>query len=144
MRRFAASVLWEAILQFEEGLPADCPPSDAHDGDSVVFRAVGNGQIGPADFKSWVAMKHPSAKHGNCRHWGLSVWITVADVEHARSISNHVCEQYIAKGEIQKGDGLLGHTSTRPQPNHHTLWCAANVDISTRFKISMPPVGEEE
>jgi uncharacterized surface anchored protein len=130
-------------LQFDNGIPDQCPPAEAVDATGEVFRAVPDESLQPDHFVSWIKAKKKSAKPKDCRHWGLSVWTSLEAVQHARKVNSHMCDQYIAKGALKAGDGRLAPTPTANQPMHHTLWCDINAPISTRFKIALPPVPEE-
>ncbi|MDE3811643.1 hypothetical protein I7I49_15310 [Sinorhizobium meliloti] len=133
----------EADLEFDEGRPDACPPTDAEDTDCVVFRAIPELPISADHFRSWVKAGLPNAKLHDCRHWGLSVWTSIEAVEHARGISDLMRSSYIASAALSVGDGLIKATPTKPQPQHHTLWCDINTDVPAKFTVIIHPEVEE-
>lgn len=64
-------------------------------------------------------------------------------VEHARNINPAIKEQYIARGNLVVGDGLIMATPTRPQPEHHTLWSDIQTNLPAKFEVLLNPVDEE-
>lgn len=133
----------EATLQFDNGIPEACPPLDAEDTSGTVFRAIPDLPICEKHFKSWVKAEHPSARPHDCRHWGLSVWTSLEAVQHAREINTLMRSSYIASADLAVGDGLIKATPTKPQPEHHTLWCDIATDMPPKFEIVLKPEPEE-
>lgn len=120
-------------------MPNACPPQNAEDPPCTVYRALDADHPCEDDFLSWVQLGHPSAKPTNCKHWGLSVWMSIEAVEHARDVVTLMKRKYIAEGQLVAGDGKVMATPTRPQPEHCTLWPCTSVDIKHRFTVVMEP-----
>ncbi|MBX8812128.1 hypothetical protein [Pseudochrobactrum sp. AO18b] len=125
-------------MQFDQNIPASCPPSDV-DVAGVVYRAVEKLPLAPQHFHSWVKSGQKNAKATDCRHWGISVWDCLEAVEHARNINPLMRERFIAEGKLQPGDGVIKHTPTKSQPMHCTLWYDINVNMPQRFSIVLEP-----
>lgn len=134
VRRFGG-----ATLPFDPDFPPACPPVDAEDVAGTIYRAVPGTPVGGEHFVSWVREQRPNAKPDDCRHWGLSVWTSLEAVNHARRINAHIRSQFVAAGELAAGDGVIKATPTKPQPQHHTLWCCLGVDLAQKFQIVIEP-----
>lgn len=133
---------WERLVKFDDGIPCSCPPAEAEDPPCVIFRALNKDQVEDDDLKSWVKLGVPSAKPTNCKHWGLSVWMCVEAVEHARDVVPSMKDRYIAKAELQVGDGKVMATPSRPQPLHCTFWYNTLVDLKPRFAEILEPIDD--
>lgn len=129
-------------MTFDDGIPDQCPPDAAEDTPCVVFRATEQDPIQDADLLSWVMLKLPNAKRHNCRHWGLSVWLSVEAAEHARDVVPAMKDKYISEGTLLVGDGRYMATPTKNQPEHCTLWYNKAVDLKPRFSVVMEPENE--
>ena len=126
-------------LKFPEGIPDYCPPTEAFDPPCDVYRAIPRPKIADSDLKSWAEEGRTSVKLSDCRSWGLSVWTDPKAVEHARDINNAMRDRYIARAQLQSGDGKVAATPSRKQPQHHTFWCNTEVDLKPRFQVFLKP-----
>lgn len=125
-------------------MPAGCPPNDAADVKEAdtFFRAVKGNKIYEEDFYSFVKLGIKPKNERNCRCWGLSVWVDMDAVNHARKVLPSIAERYIAQGDLSVGDGKWLATPSRAQPQHCTLWNDVNCKITKKFKVVMQPVPE--
>ena len=126
-------------MKFDDGMPKGCPPNDAELAPVVIFRALEQEKISDGDVVSWVMGNHPSAKRDNCRHWGLSCWMSVEAVQHARKTYPSLKDKVIAMGNMLAGDGKVKSTPSKPQPLHCTFWYNTLVDLKPRFSDFMGP-----
>ena len=129
-------------MNFDDGMPKKCPPDEAAYTPCVVFRATDGNPIQDSDLLSWVMLELPNAKKKNCKHWGLSIWLTSEAAEHARDIVPTLRDKYIAEGALLLGDGRYMATPTKNQPEHCTLWYNTAVDLKPRFSVIMEPDDE--
>jgi hypothetical protein len=76
----------------------------------------------------------------DCRGWGLSVWLQEADAKHARQIVPFFRTCSIVKFAVEPDDGVLMPTPSNDQPEHHTYWKKADVQIPTEsFTLVIGP-----
>lgn len=124
-------------------IPDQCPPHDAEDADRVIFRQVNDLPIRREHFLSHIENGR-SNKRNNCEHWGCSIWVDEAGVNHARSIIPHFRSTYIISGQVVPGNGVIKHTPNNRQPLHHTFWKAAAADVTAAFAVFLEPELEDE
>lgn len=74
-----------------------------------------------------------------CEHWGLSVWVSLHAVEHARKTYRPLRKWHIASGDVSPDDGVLMATPSTRQPEHHTFWKVYGRDISGSFTVMISP-----
>lgn len=113
--------------------PPRCPPSEAKDAFSGVFRLVSSNPPTVSDFESW-AQRHPKKWGGNCKASGLSVFTAKSDalrlVKRVPGLSAHL----IASAKLSQEAGKLMHTPHEGN-SHHTWWAPAGFDHTTAFKV---------
>jgi hypothetical protein len=71
----------------------------------------------------------PDAVSRECQRWGLSVWISLSDVRHARKLFSFVRKRPIGRIKITSQHGVILHTPSGRQPNHRTFWRDINLDL---------------
>jgi hypothetical protein len=71
----------------------------------------------------------PDEESRECQRWGLSVWISLSDVRHARRLFSFVRKRPIGRIKISSQDGVILHTPSGRQQNHRTFWRDVNVDL---------------
>lgn len=127
-------------MEFHPNRPKGCPPDDAPPVDIVVYRAVADPPIAAKHFLSH-AENGTNCDLADCKSWGLSVWVSRAHAEHAQRIMRSLIgSAYIVAGRPKPTEGVLKHTPSKRQPQHHTLWKVDGLDISQRFSIVLQPL----
>jgi hypothetical protein len=121
-------------------MPKPCPPPNAGPANGVIFRGIPKPPISEDDFLSHPELNRPNCDHGNCEHWGLSVWVSKAEAEHAQRIFRYMRKWHIASGSVNGSDGVIMQTPSNQQPNHHTFWKIYGLEISSRFQIVIQPL----
>jgi hypothetical protein len=125
--------------RFHSGLPPDCPPEKAIPFEGTLYRGIKITPMTAADFLSYrEANKKCTASECDC--WGLSVWTTREAVDHARKTIRYIKKWYIAAGQVVPDDGLILHTPSEAQPEHHTFWRDVGRDLVSRFSVILDPV----
>ena len=129
-------------ISYHPDIPDACPPDTSQPAKGVIFRAIPEMPIQPAHFLSNVELGKGSYSQKNCKHWGLSVWVTEADVVHAREMfPNSFARQHIVRTQLAPEDGVMMHTASNKQPQHHTFWKAHELDLCARSTIAFEPEG---
>lgn len=108
----------------------------------TLFRGIRKPPVKAEDFLSQAEIDRNNCDDQECEAWGLSVWVSVEDVEHARKIQRYTRKWHIASGKITPNDGVILKTPSRTQPNHHTFWAYQDVALWKRFSIVMNPTGD--
>lgn len=123
------------ILKFHDGLPDDCPVPEAEAISKRVYRGIRKKLPNTKDFESEAERRAFSAGEGRCVDWGLSTWVSRAAVEWARKIVPGFDRKAIVGFDATPADGMIAHTPTGPQPEHHTFWKVVDVDLCPRCTI---------
>ena len=91
-----------------------CPPFDAEPMNGSLFRACENNPPERSDFQSFNE-QDPPFDITKCQAWGLSVWLTVEAVEHARkAYKKKFRNLYISKGRVADKDGVILARAPKP------------------------------
>lgn len=122
-------------LQFHSGLPDGCPLPEAEAVSRRVYRGIRKKQAVPKDFESEAERREFKSGEGRCVDWGLSAWVSRAAVEWARRIVPGFDRKCIVGFDATPADGVIAHTSTLNQPDHHTFWKVVDVDLCPRCTI---------
>ena len=122
-----------------EALGDTCPPKEAQPANLTIYRGVRTPPVGPDDFLSHVEAQVDGNNPNDCEHWGLSVWVSMEAVEHARRTYRGIRRWYVAQGDVTEEDGVLLVTPSSRQPEHHTFWKVFGKDISGAFQIVLNP-----
>ena len=124
-------------MQFHQGFPNGCPPADAESGDCTLYKAIGGSDPVVRDFESFAERKRPGIDLAACQSWGISVWTDMDSVQHALNAFHCFRSKHIISFSVKENDGLLKHTPSNRQPNHHTFWksVAANLLDSCNIAI---------
>jgi hypothetical protein len=80
----------------------DCPPKEANPINGSIWRGVKELPLGENDFLSYAELELPNSDKQNCDHWGLSVWISEADVHHARGLHRYMRRWHVASGKVDR------------------------------------------
>ncbi|ODS02932.1 hypothetical protein AUC71_12570 [Methyloceanibacter marginalis] len=96
--------------------------------------------MGEKDFVAQAEKDRSNCDQSMCDHWGLSVWMAMADVHHAQSLFGYMRKWAIAKGRVAITDGKLKKTPKPEQPNHYTFWKYYEVGLSHKFSIVQGPL----
>jgi hypothetical protein len=121
---------------------ATCPPSEAQPVDQLIYRGILKPPISAHDFLSHVEAKLKGNNPEICEHWGLSVWASQADAEHARKAYRWVKFWHIAEGHVGPEDGVLLATPNDNHPEHHTFWKCFSKSLEAKFTIIFPPANQ--
>lgn len=128
------------MKSFHPEMPEHCP-EDAEEVSAVLYRACGSNPATAEDFTPHVTSADPRKRERadpqKCEGWGLSVWRTEEDVEHARTLLRWLQKKYIFKGRVSPDDGQLKQTG---QPGHHTFWVYQGVEIQSKFRMTKTPL----
>lgn len=119
-----------------------CPPKEAKPVHQTIYRGIPKPPISPHDFLSHVEINGNKNNPEVCEHWGLSIWATRADAEHARKAYRWVKFWHIAEGEVTNDDGVLLATPNETHPEHCTFWKRWDLDLSPRFTIILNPANQ--
>lgn len=140
-RRYRSWGLW--LTKFHPDLEPifgdTCPPRSAQPVNQPVYRGIKQSVITANDFVSHAEGKLNGYNINDCDHWGLSVWTTMAAVEHARKTYKAMRRWHIAKGAVTVDDGVLLATPSGPQPEHYTFWKYLDRDLTASFQIVLNP-----
>lgn len=120
---------------FDPEIPEGCPPADATQGQTTVYRALKGRAPKEEDFLSDVRAQRRSADPAKCMCWGCSVWTDEQAVVHALQIIPAFRRKSIATGLVDAEDGAIKHTPTNNQVDHFTFWKAADRDVSIKFSV---------
>jgi hypothetical protein len=126
--------------EYHPSIPKGCPPDGAVCIEKTLYRGIKDLPLGEAAFLSHAEDPEATCDHSQCTSWGLSVWVTIADVRHAQSILGYTRYWAIAAGLVTPKDGALKKTPNAKQPNHHTFWKDCKVKLAGRFKIIQMPL----
>jgi len=120
---------------FDPEIPEGCPPADATQGQTTVYRALKGRTPRAEDFLSDIRAQRRDADPARCMCWGCSVWTDEQAVTHALKILPFFKRKSIATGIIDAEDGAIKHTPTNNQVDHFTFWKAADRDVSIKFSV---------
>jgi hypothetical protein len=124
-------------LQFHAGLPDACPLPNAEAVTKRVYRAIRKDAPVPYDFESEAERQKYANGSGPCFHWGLSTWVSMEAVTHARAIVKGFNKKCIVGFDATPTDGVIAHTPSPSQPDHHTFWKVVNVDLCPRCTVEV-------
>lgn len=124
-------------LRFHAGLPDNCPLAEAEAVTKRVYRAILKTAPTPADFESEAERRNYAHGSGTCKHWGLSAWVTRSAVELAREIVPGFNKKCIVGFDATPTDGVILHTPSDTQPDHHTFWKVIDVDLCPRCTVEV-------
>src|SRR5262245_59789609 len=125
---------------FHSSLPTRCPPVEATPASGTIFRGIPAPPVSGTDFLSHAELKRKNCDPQICEHWGLSVWTTMAEAQHAQRIFRHMRTWHVASGKVTASDGVMMSTPTNSQSGHHTFWKYFGLDITSRFQIVLRPL----
>jgi hypothetical protein len=108
--------------------------------DGEIFRGIRVPPVEEKDFLSSAEVDISNCKADDCEAWGLSVWISMVDVQHAQKIQRYTRKWHIARGKVTAQDGVILKTPSIPRPNHHTFWKHHGVELWKKFAIVAAPV----
>lgn len=128
------------MIKFNPLIPKGCPPAEATAGDVTLYRGVRKPPISELAFVPHAEDSKAKCDKSKCESWGLSVWVTMADVKHAQKIQRYMRKWAIAKGKVCASHGVLKKTGNKKQPNHHTFWKGHEVELAAKFKIVQFPL----
>lgn len=127
------------MSDYNDNIPNHCLPLSGLGGDHTIYRAVGK----TPDVTSENCKSHAElGKRCNlncCNAWGLSVWLSENDVNHARGLFKFLARQYVVRGMIKENQGCLKHTPSNPQPNHYTFWKKTSETILLNSQVTHSP-----
>ncbi len=124
--------------EFHAGLPADCPNQAAVPVSGTIFRGIKKMPLSEMTFHSHRECDL-TCDEAECECWGLSVWNSLAAVEHALRTFRHMKKWHVASGTLNPDDGLILHTPNKTQPQHHTFWRDLRSDFEKLFEITISP-----
>jgi hypothetical protein len=96
----------KAAKCFPTTWPFNCPPQDAIDASSVVFRVTKSGIPAAVDFLSWAEMGKQIDSRRACECHGVSVFRNVEDAQHYADKYPWLGE-WIARGALNSEHGKL-------------------------------------
>ena len=121
--------------------PPNCPPPEATPMDGVIYRSL-QGQtpcqedaLSKRERQIELSEDIVPQESAECLFWGLSVWINIADVRHARRLFSFVRKHQIGKATISSECGVILHTPSRSQPEHRTFWRDINLDLPAVLSV---------
>ena len=128
---------------FRANLPAHCPGDEAYEQAATLYRVCRSNPPTDEDYRphneSTVPQKQRMADPLKCAPWGLSVWVSEAEIRHAR---NHVMpwmqRQYVYSCAVNDDEGRLSAPGSN---GHHTYWPYENTDLRARSVLVMTPEG---
>ncbi len=119
-------------LTFPSDWPASCPPDDAEDAHSGIFRIVKNDPPEDSDFLThYETGRLPKAD--SCLRCGLSTFRDIRDAIHQRQLMPRL-GRFIANGVLESQHGKTKLTKGQ-QPTHTTWWVYANVNRAELFSV---------
>lgn len=126
--------------------PAGCPPIDARSADGIrIFRFVKTFPPSDWDVKSH-ARRNPKKFGEDCKAWGLSVFLSLQDLTHARALSGMFRTGFeVAAGAVPSGDGVIKRTPTGTMgARHHTLWLKPAVEDEAKNWLCERPEADHD
>lgn len=123
------------MVNWPSFFPPQCPPLEAEDASTEVFRLVSSDPPSPSDFESW-AQRNPQKWMGNCKASGLSVFTIKSDaLRLVRRVPGMLAPgELIATANLSPEAGKLMHTP-REGNSHHTWWAPDGFDHTAAFKV---------
>lgn len=118
-------------------LPEGCPPPEAQEVETWIFRGVENNPPEADDFLSYKE-EDPDKWTGHtkeCQASGLSVFTSEADIRDAQMNVPFLEDCLIARARIEPGMGKLKHTPGRNNPNHYTFWPVDGLSLKDFFEV---------
>ena len=127
-------IIEAAKMQFEEYLPAKCPPADAIPGPKLLFRLTTKSAIAESDFQT----THEENKFKDkepCQRCSISTLATEEAAKDHRRLIPFLKNRKIAKGTVPEGAGVLKHTPTEISFHHWSWWPAKGIARHSFFEI---------
>lgn len=113
------------ITEWQQELPASCPPSDAVCPEGqTFFRLVNPDGITSECFLPTPPKFGPSAKWTLCHFKSVSIFNTLQDLTRALKIGDHKTKSIISL-KLPPGSGLISKTGSS---GHYSWWRAAQFD----------------
>lgn len=128
--------------ELHDGLPEACPSEMAKPVAGPLYRGIKNIKKMPLSESTFFSHRKLNIKcdEPECECWGLSVWLTRDAVTHALNTFDFMKKKWhIAYGELNNEDGLILHTPSEAQPEHHTFWRDTRREFAARFHIVIYP-----
>jgi hypothetical protein len=127
------------VEPYNPDCPAHCPPDGASPFAGDLLRASKKFPPAERDMLSLIEQGR-DIDPSDCRGWGLSVWLDEADARHALAIVPFFRTCSIVRFAVEKNDGVLMHTPSNDQPEHHTYWKKFGVQIpAEKFALVIGP-----
>jgi len=119
-------------MDWPSHFPPECPPPESADANGDVYRIVNGKKPAEGDFVSYwflkPQMRARALEAGNtdkaCQLCGLSVYLTLADIERLQRRVRHLGKGQIAVGHLN-GEGKLLDTG---DGGHHTWWISRQLE----------------
>ena len=127
------------VAPFHPCCPAGCPSDQAAPPAGPVFRAARTFPVTDVDVVSDAARGRRGVDKSNCLNWGLSVWTSKEAVDYARKVLPFTKRRYIVDLVVDAQDGMIQHTPTTVQNEHHTFWPYDGRDIKAHCQIYLDP-----
>lgn len=124
-------------FSFPDCWPENCPPTDAEDAFSEVYRVCSANPPMPKDFKSHAELGKQMGGD-ECMRYGLSVFRKEADAWHLTKIFPKL-GRWVFIGRLSPDKGKIKATPARHHPSHTTWWPYASVARAELFQ----PVSED-
>lgn len=106
---------------FPQGWPVNCPPQDAAETESVMYRAVENNPVSADDFQNAVEAGK-FLKVDICARLAVSLNNTLSGVKHSFVLFPHRAGWHIATVGLKPCHGRVKPTPSLKQPDHVDWW----------------------
>lgn len=132
-----------APFRWPEGMPAGCPPSEAHPATLEAYRLVNSNPPTDGDFLRPIdkPCKSPTSAEEACSNYALSVFTDPGDIGLARQFIPGFKKKLAAAGRIEPEHGLVKQTpldSFKDKPvlhSHHDWWVPEGYDPKLSFAV---------
>lgn len=124
------------MIEWPGFFPNNCPPDDAKDTDSLVFRLVSGPTFTKSDFRSY-RETHPNRNFGKleCQACGLSVFLDYNNAVQTKLNVPGFARKQIAMCKLSPDDGAIKATPSLQDNSHHTWWMNPIFPIMEKFEI---------
>jgi hypothetical protein len=131
-------------FRWPEGMPAGCPPSEAHPATLEAYRLVNSNPPTDGDFLRPIdkPCKSPTSAEEACSNYALSVFTDPGDIGLARQFIPGFKKKLAAVGHIEPEYGVVLQAPFSPNDlavlhSHHDWWVTEGHDPKTGFAVVM-------
>ncbi len=124
-------------MHFPATMPADCPLPGSIACNTVVYIIVKNNPAISTDCLTQAERNRATTATGEgaCTRHGLSVFPSLQDCQHHRSLFKAFAGGYIAKASLTSEHGQQRNTPSQKAPAHMTWWPYEHISRHELFEV---------